>query len=253
LEISFQSLVGIAGHLKDIRFDFITLKLNQFSPSDQNEFVALIPEGQRSGVKLVIQLQKGVKAIEYQSIVCEFDEVSFLLSPKLQAGELDSFNVVLEGIKYQLSQDESMDFFTSYKVSLGVDIILASDYLINISYVHAVSLLFANMFNSFGFSQPLPRPYLYGRIVPEQDVESHEIYLIDATAKAVAGISGGLSALTIEAYPDADILVASRRARNIQNVLAIEGLLGIPLNALHGAAFFESTAKDLISSIWPDY
>ncbi len=253
IDISFRELAQIERRLKDIRFDFISLKLHHFEPNDIGRLLELVPEDQRSGSKLVIALGQEVKAAEYQELVEIFGEVSFLLAPKLEVGDAMSLNSVFSSIKNELSRDKNLDFFTDKKVSLGIEIALSSDYLSNISFIRAAHLLFANSFNSFGFKQPLPRPYLYGKISPTIEGASHETYLIDATARAVAGISGGLDGLAIEAFPDADVLVASRRARNIQNVLAIEGLLGMPLNAVQGAAFFESTAKDLVSAVWSDY
>ncbi len=253
LEISFQDFAKIAPQLNEVRFDFISLKINNLKPNDQDELITMIPASQRKGAKLLVALFDGGNITDYQRIVDEFSEVIFLLSPKLHIGDLQSLRLVFEGMKSQLSADDSLRFLASDKVALGCEVMLSADYTSNITYIHALRLLFANTFNSFGMEQPLPRPYLFGRIVPEKEVESHEVYLIDATAKAVAGISGGIDALTIEAYPSTDVLVAARRVRNIQNVLAIEGLLGIPLSAVKGAAYFEATAKALMSSVWPDY
>jgi len=252
VEVNFRELIEISDQLSQVRFDYISLRINGLSPGQQQALIDLIPEEQRAAARIVIQLGEEGQLTDYQALVSAFGEVKFLLSPKLVVENLESLSLVFQELKSVLTPIEGGPQLEKFAAQVGLEVLLSSDYLKNITYLHAVRILFANAYHSFGLSEPLPRPHIYGRIVEQADQESHEIYLIDATAKAVAAISGGVDALTIKAFSGDDQQVAARRARNIQNVLSIEGLMGVPLNAVVGAAFFETAAKDLVSAIWPD-
>ncbi|MFK8058329.1 MAG: methylmalonyl-CoA mutase family protein [Saprospiraceae bacterium] len=251
LELSFSNLKRVSSELSELRFDFISLRINNLSIKNQAALIDLIPQDQRKGANLLVSLDNGVKAKDYKELVDVVGTVFFVLSPKLVVGEQASLQHVFDAAKEQFYSVEKSTELDSVMAALSVEIVLSSDYLKNIIFTHAVRLLFANLYHAYGVAEPLPRPYVFGRISHDGATDSHENYLIDATARAVAGISGGLDALTIEAYPESDQLLAARRSRNIQNVLAIEGLLGMPLNAVAGAAFFEAAAKELVLSVWP--
>jgi len=253
LELSFQSLKDISTEIQEVRFDFISLKVNGLNIEDQAELIGLIPEKQRTNSQLLLPIDSEVHLSDYELVGSDLGAVNFLLSPKLAVGSQESFSLVFDGLKKFFSTEGNIRLLASSRLSVGLEVLLSSNYLDNIIFTHALRLLFSNVMHSFGLSEPLPRPFLYGTICPTEDTASHEAYLINATAQAVAGVSGGLDALSIAAYSETDRHIASRRVRNIQNVLMIEGLLGLPVNAIKGAAYFESAAKDLVLSVWPDY
>lgn len=252
IALSFQDLARISTELSEVRFDFISLKVNGLTIAHQERLVDLIPVAQHSQACVIVELAEDLQPADFKVLVDKIGDVKFLLSPKLEVGVATSFSAVKSAVKSVLSACETEEELLSTMSRLGVELVLSSDYLQNIIYSHALRLLFANMYHAFGAPEPLNRPYLFGRISPRAEEKSHETYLIDATARAVAGISGGLDALSISPYPDSDQFLAARRSRNIQNVLAIEGLLGLPLTAVAGAAFFEKAALDLVSSVWSD-
>ena len=127
---------------------------------------------------------------------------------------------------------------------------LGASYPRTVVALHALDVWWAQNASRWGIAAEAAPLGRWVAIAPEPGT-SHEDYLIDASARAVAAASAGVDAMTVRPFGDPRDATARRRALNLQHVLAIEGGFQHAAGATVGSAFVEQAAHRLLEHALP--
>ncbi len=233
-----DQLAHLAGAGSRVRFDFVQLVVAGRSASLFPDLANLIPPEQRPEAEVSLMAGAGhPPTLEWPAL---HGGVTVPELAGLSATLAESYKMMSQ----RLSDDKASQLPQSSETfSLWYPVPPA--YLDAVILTTALRKLWRKLSEASNYAAQLDLR-LCALIAPTSVVASAEAYLIDATVRAVAAVSAGVSVLSVTPYSTSR--EHRRQARNLQHVLALEAGLGRHIDAVTGASLIEAGVEALLST-----
>ncbi len=237
-----ERLLSLADVDHAIRFDFLQVHLVGDTSAILDGLSSLIPIDQSADVQLYVPVAAG-RGEEAVRLLARFPSLRWVL-------ELNGHSAVelVADLRRQLSellasgQSEKLHLLLP---RLAIRYPAPVDYLSGVALPGAMRQICIGLLNVGIASDHSILPTFTASIQPKS-FDLPEQYLIDATVRVTAAVSGGVDATIVG--PFGKTARDRRQARNLQQVLSLESGLAQAKQAVSGASFFEQAIDVLVKS-----
>ncbi len=236
---------NLATYFKSIRLDWITLVVASDEGSNIENLFAYLQKQKYNSTGGAIIVPNKNQCELYSAFASDFPNYKFLSidcsASDAAAAIADKFNTLIENIKsiadaptLPLVLDKILIRFTP-----GVDFVL------NISMIRALRLVWAHVLSSFNVDTSIPIP-IYAYVKNDGHIPADNMIL--NTATAVACIAGGCDALFIDP-PDLSKLNKAWHIK-LQHIMKEEALFDKAADPVSGAFLIERVSTIIAEKIW---
>ena len=240
--LTVDQLQSLQGYASAIRFDFLSLYITDQPDRVSAVLQELVPAGQAAGLNLYLPWQISTTS-KYNELIESFPQVHLVIdlgNVDLSIGCVEAADIIAQALESNIAQPQpiaSPKFVIRYSPP--------ADYLFGVALPGALRDLYHLAHKKIN-SSAAHSPEIFAHVQSDAATgQTAEAYLIDATVRLTAALSGGIDAAAVA--PFGDSVRYRREALNLQHVLALEsGLAGMP-HPTTGSPFFAAVREALLA------